>query len=145
MFYSSRHEGYFLTIQDAEFPSNKKLLVYFTKDLENWELRKYFINAWEGSLIELPDGTLVLVYMKFGEQGSTDLYLTTSDDGVSWTTPKKLELIVDEEALRKIPPIHVSNSSVVVSLVATVSALIILHRRPFLILGKTSIKECAGF
>ena len=144
IFYSRIRDGYFLIIRHPRWPSERRVQGLFTPDLENWELPGFsFMNAWEGSLVELANGTLVSVFIRIVEEprgyefapspSTRDLCISTSSDGVNWTTPRKVKQIMDEEALEIIQWELVSGRrgtiSMSTSLVITACAALLVYKR----------------
>ncbi len=139
MLYSERHGGYLLTMRNPWHPQEKALTVYFTPDLElgswSWNWPATFMDAWEGYLAELSDGTLVLVF------SSNVLYLSTSGDGENWTTPIKVEQISDEEALIKALSTERTYQAGFISLAVTAIVMILAFKIHRIGLGKLNAKK----
>lgn len=102
MFYSPSRDGYFLIYENYE---TDVVEVTFTPDLETFSGTTSFqglmllgkrlpSKAIKPSMAELSDGTTVMVYESF-----PDLYITSSQNGMDWTPPKKVEGITSEHAM----------------------------------------------
>lgn len=135
MAYSRMYDDYFLIIQDPEHPNVQVVQIVFTPDLENWGKTVSFKDVWEGSLAELPDGTLVLVSMRyyyddFDRILSSDLYISTSIDGVNWTTPRRAEQIRDEEALKTAVTRQRSVASAFTSVAVSSFIILFIYLKP---------------
>ena len=133
--YSRSHHGYFMVTRHPAFPSSKDIQVYYSPDMKDWALKTHFLGAWEGCLTEHTDGTLAAVYMVFGEPRSTNIYVTSSQDGDHWTTPSSIELIVDTDAVEAAPQTMRTVASTAVSVLATLLAVVALVKNPGIILG----------
>ena len=129
--YSSIRDGYFLLMEDPDPQEYGIHQISFTRDLEIWDRPMSFQNIREASLIELPDGTLVLV---FNERG--DLSISTSGDGFNWTPRREMDKIWDEEALVEVASRQRFVLSSLTSLATTTFAIIFMSKYSNLILGK---------
>ena len=132
MLYSSIRDGYFLLMEDPDPTEHGIQQISFTRDLEIWDRPISFQDVREFSLIELPDGTLVLVFNERGE-----LSISTSSDGFNWTPQREIDKIGDEEALVEVASRHRLRPSILISLATTTFAMIIMSKYPDLILGKS--------
>ena len=156
MYYCNIREGYFLLMKDPDHaPIISAHWLFFTPDLEHWgrpvsffgsmEPGEVVMEFWGGSLIELQDGLLVLVFdgftyensyveLEYYRRISRSLYVSTSGDGDNWTTPISIEKIRDEEALEAAARVHASMlrflPSVLTSLAVTAFTLIIMSKIP---------------
>ncbi len=152
MFYSYIREGYFLVLESPSFDEDV-IQVIFTSDIETWSILTRFLDASDASLAELPDGTLVIVFERasyephrIGEHVgerlvSRDIYISTSSDGVTWTTPKKLEKIKDEDTLGIAISWQRTRQrsiiSTITSIAVTASTILLIYKKPALIFGKS--------
>lgn len=96
----------------------------------SWERLSYF-STWEYSIIELPDGALARVSLDYhmGEQRVTgDLYLARSQDGISWSSPVKINPIENKVVLSEGATEQRSMASYVVTLLASLAALVLVIR-----------------
>jgi hypothetical protein len=149
MLYSDVAGGYLLLMEDvAPHTISDEWSAHFSPDLETWGRPAVFLrdepltgtvmDIGDLSIAELRDGLLVAVYRgiirdvtgypESYSRISEGLYVSTSGDGATWSTPVELETLEDEEALiagsewQRIP------ASALSSLVLTASALIIVAR-----------------
>ncbi len=125
MLYSDRHGGYFLIVKDQKHPNPRIHYVYFTPDLESWSRPSTFIDMNEGYLIELPDGTLVLVF-----SASKSIYVYTSVDGDRWTTAMGVEKIMEEEVLVEALDTERAYVAGVISVIVTAITLTVAAKIP---------------
>ena len=136
MFYSERHGGYFLIINDQMHPHQKIHNVYFTPNLESWNRPSSFIGMWDGYLVELPDGTLVLIFSKIprdeeGKRLPESMYVSTSSDGDCWTTLIKVEQIMVEEPIVEALESERANVAGVISITVTILIIIAAVKIPY--------------
>ncbi len=135
MCYSDKHGGYFLIVKDQKHPNPKIHHIYFTPDLESWSRPSTFKDMWDGYLVELPDGTLVLVFSKIprderGRRLPESINVYTSVDRYNWTTPVKVEQIRDEEVQVEALDKERANVAGVISVVVTAIALTATIKMP---------------
>jgi hypothetical protein len=108
--YSENRNGYFLLGHGNL--DNRYVQVCFSEDLRSLNVLKTFAPAQNPSLVELANGMLVMVYENefykkvsdpffgTGVYGQwTELYTTSSVDGVNWTTQHSVEGLEDEAGL----------------------------------------------
>ena len=133
IYYSPHRDGYFLTIRDPDpnsFPPDQQIV--FTPDFENWGRFTSITNvsvAYKNrlSIAELPDGTLVSAFVR---RRSSTVYISTSSDGVNWTTPVKVEKIRDKEALEMAASRQRNIASKYTSVAAAVCVILFIYLKP---------------
>ncbi len=121
---------------------NKYVQVCFSEDLRSLDISATFASAQNPSLVELADSTLVMVYeIEFIERipypvyGSgvtsqwTELYTTSSVDGVNWVTPHSVEGLVDEAGFNVVTSSRRFLASVLLSLIVTFILLFFLRHK----------------
>jgi hypothetical protein len=138
--YSQVRDGYYILINGDWGEAYVQLA--FSDDLENWSNPINFGNAYNPTLAELKNGTLLLVFERHDEplSGRTptfggishELFLTTSREGSIWSTPRRLETIVDEGGLRSTISDRRSMFSILSSILASVLVVLLIYRRPCL-------------
>ena len=134
IFYSYTHDGYFLMTNGDSWVG-----ISFSQGLESWSIPITFLNARRPALAELPNGILVLVFERRFEfppdamyaKVWIELYISTSNDGVNWTTPRKVETIVDDEGLETVLSNRRSVASAFASIPVAVCVILILYKRNF--------------
>ena len=135
IFYSPHRDGYFLTIRDPNPGTSVRVQqIVFTPDFENWGRFTYISNVCVAfknrlSMAELPDGTLVSVFVR---RRSSYVYISTSSDGVNWTTPVKVEQIRDTEALEMVSSRQRNIASAYTSVVASACVILFIYLKPIL-------------
>jgi len=134
---SKIRDGYFILTRGVRGEDWVQLA--FSDDLENWDPPITFGDAQDPTFAELPDGSLILVFERSfeplpGESGEvwTELFITTSRDGSNWSTPHKLETIVDEAGVQSILSSRRSLASMFASLMTSVLAILLLYKKPSL-------------
>ena len=144
IFYSQGRNGYFLL--GHGHLDNRYVQVCFSEDLRSLDISATFAPAQNPSLVELADGTLVMVYEnEFYKKASdpffgsgvygqwTELYTTSSVDGVNWATPHSVEGLEDEAGLNVVTSSRKFLASALLSLIATFTLLRFLrHKHVFL-------------
>jgi hypothetical protein len=136
VFYSRIRDGYFL-VTNGKF-GDDYVQLSFSDDLKNWGLPITFGNARRPTFAELSNGTLILVFERFFEpppdvltrKAWTELFISTSPDGLNWSTPQKVETIVDERGLESILSFRRSVASAFASIPIVVCLILLLYKRP---------------
>jgi hypothetical protein len=153
IYYSDSREGYFLILKDPD-PSSfiEVFFIYFTPDFENWSTPVPFQLGESGdgigfecrdmNIIELSNGTFIMAfrgdYFNLNEMPesfsriSTSLYLSSSEDGVNWTPPFEIEMIVDEEALIRADASFRSVPSVIISIGFAIVSIFLISKKQLL-------------
>ena len=117
----------------------------FSDDLESWDPPINFGNAQRPTFAELPNGALVLVFERFFEPPLdvptgkvwTELFISTSPDGVNWSTPRKVETTVEETGLESILSNRRSMASAFACIPVSALVVILLYKKPSLGLGRS--------
>lgn len=142
--YSQVRDGYYILVNGAR--GNAYVQLAFSDDLENWSPPINFGNADNPTLAELTNGTLLLVFESYNEPlpgtpnlggVSHELFLTTSRESSIWSTPRRLETIVDEGGLRSTISNRRSMVSILSSIPASLLVVLFIYRRPGLKLKAT--------
>ena len=143
IFYSRVRDGYFIVVNG--WYGDDWVQVSFSKDLKDWGPPITFGYAQRPTFAELSNGTLVLVFERRFEPPRdtfygriwTELFVSTSRDGLNWSTPQKVETIVDERGLESILSFRRSVASAFVSIPASVLVILFLYKKPGLMLGES--------
>ena len=151
VFYSRIRDGYFLVTNGKL--GDDYVQLSFSDDLENWGLPITFGNTRRPTFAELPNGTLVLVFERRFEippnalyaKVLTELYISTSWDGVNWSTPQRVETVVDEKGLDSILSSRRSVASVFASIPTVVCVVLLLYKRPNFGFRQPQLKKMETF
>ena len=146
IFPSQIRDGYFIVTNGIG--GDRWVQLTFSDDLESWDPPITFGDAQKPTFAELPNGVLVLVFERSfepppGVSGEvwTELFISTSRDGSSWSTPSKLETIMDEKGVESMLSNRRSAASVIASIPTAVLVILLLYKKKGPVSGKLNFRS----
>ena len=152
--YSDALDSYLLLVRDPD-PRIDAYTLYTSPDLESWRSPTPITHSDDDvntettirdpRIVELKDGTLVLVYIGTTcdlsdypdiETVSSAIFVSTSDDGENWSSPALIDSIVDMGAIEKARQALRGNASIFVSAASTILFMVVLFKNPSIVLGR---------
>jgi len=151
--YISALDSYLLLVRDPD-PRIDAYTLYMSTDLKAWQSPtpitysdddvNTVTTATKPHIVELQNGTLALlfkgtindysVYPDL-EKVSTSFFLSMSNDGKSWGSPRPIDEIIDEDAVEKSRGVMRGNVSSFISAAATILIIGLFYKNPSIVLG----------
>jgi len=152
--YSGALDSYLLLVRDPD-PRIDAYTLYMSTDLKTWQSPTPITysdddvntktTARNPVLVELQNGTLALLYKGTTsdysdypdlEKVSTSFFLSMSNDGKNWGSPRPIDSIIDEDAVEKSRGVMRGNVSTFISAAATILIIVLLYKNPSIVLGR---------
>ncbi len=152
--YSGALDSYLLLVRDPD-PRINAYTLYISTDLKTWQIPTPITYSDDDvntvttvrnpEIVELQNGTLALVfkgtisdYSVYPdlEKVSTSFFLSMSDDGKNWGSPRPIDSIIDEDAVGKSRGVMRGNVSTFISAAATILIIGLLYKNPSIVLGR---------
>jgi hypothetical protein len=154
IYYSRALDNYLLLIRDPD-PRIDAYTSYMSSDLKSWRSPTPITHNDDDvntettirnpDIVELKNGTLVLVYMGTTcdlsdypdiKTVSQAIFVSTSSDGENWSPPVLINPIVDMGAAEKARQALRGNASIFVSAASTILFIVVLYKNPSVVLGR---------
>ena len=152
--YSGTLDSYLLVVRDPD-PRIYAYTLYMSTDLKTWQSPTPITysdddvntktTARNPVIVELQNGTLALVYKATTsdysdypdlDNVSTSFFLSMSNDGKNWSSPRPIDKIIDEDAAEKSGRVMRGNTSTFISAAATILIIGLLYKNPSIVLGR---------
>ena len=152
--YSGALDSYLLLVRDPD-PRIDAYTLYMSSDLKSWQIPtpitysdddvNTVTTAKNPDIVELQNGTLALlfkgtisdysVYPDL-EKVSTSFFLSMSNDGKNWGSPRPIDKIIDEDAVEKSRGVMRGNVSTFISAAATILVIGLIYKNSSIVLGQ---------